>query len=106
MTNNRAVQEAFQRVKADILSLQNQMNHLMRRQEELYREFSAKSAVKQTVIRAKPNRSKFVASKTASKFHVEQCPFAKNIKPKAKITYLSKVKALNEGYKPCSCVQK
>ena len=44
-------------------------------------------------------------SKTGKKFHIEACPFAKNIKPKYKIRFKSKTKALNEGYKPCNCVK-
>jgi|TARA_B100002003_G_C13973609_1_gene471088 hypothetical protein len=47
----------------------------------------------------------FVSSKDSKKFHIESCPFAQNIKPKSKVRYHSKVKALNEGLKPCKCVK-
>jgi hypothetical protein len=46
----------------------------------------------------------YVASKTGKKFHISHCPFARNIKPKAKVRFKSKNSALNKGYKPCSCV--
>lgn len=61
-----------------------------------------KKVVKKTTKR---KLTKFVASKTGKKFHIEACPFAKNIKPKYKVRFHSKVKALNEGYKPCNCVK-
>lgn len=50
--------------------------------------------------------TKFVASKTGKKFHVENCIFAKNIKPKSKKIFKSKTAALNQGFKPCHCVLK
>jgi hypothetical protein len=47
----------------------------------------------------------YVASKDSKKFHITSCPFAQNIKPKSKIRFKSKVKAFNEGLKPCKCVK-
>ena len=61
-----------------------------------------KKVVKKTTKRAV---TKFVAAKTGKKFHILACPFAKNIKPKYKVRFKSKTKALNEGYKPCNCVK-
>ncbi|MCK5107323.1 MAG: hypothetical protein KAQ83_01225 [Nanoarchaeota archaeon] len=72
---------------------------------------TVKKVVKATVKKKqvssyhKRKTTKFVASKTGKKFHIEACPFAKNIKPKYKVRFHSKVKALNEGYKPCNCVK-
>ena len=52
------------------------------------------------------HRSKtFVASKTGKKFHIKECPFAQNIKPKSALKFKSKDTALNKGYKPCDCVK-
>ena len=66
----------------------------------------AKKSVKKVVKKiTKRKVTKFVSSKTGKKFHIEACPFAKNIKPKYKVRFKSKTKALNEGYKPCSCVK-
>lgn len=64
------------------------------------------SKAKTKVVRVVSKRAKktFVATKGGKKFHVEKCPYALNIKPKHKVRFNSKVKALNEGYKPCKCV--
>jgi len=51
------------------------------------------------------HRKHFLASKEGKKFHTVNCPFAQNIKPKFKVTFKSKVKALNIGYKACSCIK-
>jgi hypothetical protein len=60
-----------------------------------------------TIVKTVHAHSKkmFVRSKDSKKFHIETCPFAQQIKPKSKIRYHSKVKALNEGLKPCKCVK-
>ena len=47
----------------------------------------------------------FVASKEGKKFHIKECPFAQNIKPKSLLTFKSKKTALNKGYKPCKCIK-
>jgi len=64
-----------------------------------------KKPVKVVKKPVKRSAIKFVASKSGKKFHIEACPFAKNIKPKYKVRFKSKVKALNDGYKPCTCVK-
>lgn len=46
----------------------------------------------------------YVSSKDSNKFHLTNCPFAKNINPKNKKVFKSRVKALNQGLKPCKCV--
>ena len=60
-----------------------------------------------TIIKTVHTHAKkvFVGSKDGKKFHVESCPFAQQIKPKSKIRYHSKVKALNDGRKPCKCIK-
>ena len=47
----------------------------------------------------------FVAAKEGKKFHIKECPFAQNIKPKSLITFKTKKTALNNGYKPCKCIK-
>ena len=49
-------------------------------------------------------QSFFVASKESNKFHIPECPFAKNILPKNKIVFKSKEEAIEAGFKPCRCV--
>ena len=50
--------------------------------------------------------SKFIASKSGNKFHLPNCIFAKNIKPKMKRIFKTKAAALNVGLKPCHCALK
>lgn len=52
------------------------------------------------------SRSKtFVAAKEGKKFHIKECPYAQNIKPKMLVKFKSKNAALNKGYKPCTCIK-
>jgi len=51
-------------------------------------------------------RRKFIASKKGKVLHSVNCPFSKNIKPKMRIIFKTKAKALNIGYKPCECLKK
>ena len=57
-------------------------------------------------VSAKHRAKIFVASETGKKFHLTNCIFAKNIKPKSLVKFKSKNAMLNKGYKPCACVQK
>ena len=57
-------------------------------------------------VAKKMGRKRFVASKTGSKFHALNCVFAKNIKPKSKIVFKTKNRALNLGLKACDCVKR
>jgi regulator of replication initiation timing len=114
--------ESFRRAKNDIMQLQKTVAELSQNQErlmELIHELSAKdhnlaeklsamnSKTTNTIVRIeKGERKKFVASKTGKKFHEQNCPFAKNIKPTSKIVFASKNTALNKGYKACDCVKK
>ncbi|MBN2881230.1 hypothetical protein JXM83_04215 [Candidatus Woesearchaeota archaeon] len=45
-----------------------------------------------------------VASKTSTKFHTSNCPYAHNIKPKNLIRFKDKTDAKNKGFKACSCL--
>ena len=100
-----AVIRSFRNVKSDVVRLQGDLLYLSEKQEQLIediKELSAKLAAKKTIN--KVHRRQFVASKMGKKFHSKNCPFAKNIKPSRKIVFHSKIKALNEGFKPCTCV--
>ena len=61
-----------------------------------------KKIVKKTVKRTKKN---YVSAKTGKKFHLDICPYAQNIKPKNKVNFSSKNKALDNGFKPCNCIK-
>jgi hypothetical protein len=64
----------------------------------------AKKPVKVKVVRAKCKG--FVAARGSLKVHKVNCPFAQNIKPKNKLKFKSRTKALNEGFKLCKCSAK
>ena len=68
---------------------------------------ASKKIVKKVIIRgnAKKAHKIFVAPKEGKVFHLSNCPFAQNIKPKNKVSFKSKTKALNEGLKPCKCIK-
>jgi hypothetical protein len=62
---------------------------------------------KQPALMAPAKRTKklFVAAKGSKKVHLSNCPFAQNIKPKNRLTFKSKIKPLNEGFKTCKCIK-
>ncbi len=106
---------SFNRVKADIIRLQDEFMQLRETQVRLLSRLAkiesqrAKPVkiikTKKPVIVRKSVKKTYVASKEGKKFHVANCPYAQNIKPKMKVKFKTKTKALNLGYKPCSCVK-
>jgi hypothetical protein len=118
--------ESFRRTKSDIIRIEQQIIDLRRKQDELFniildtkdkegklnekvknlKNNKVTKVVKKIKVIGKKAPKHYVASKEGKKFHIAECPFAKNIKPKTKVNFKSKTKALNDGYKPCSCVVK
>ena len=102
---------SFDLVKEDIENLQDQIKNLTSTQKKIVEVLDGLNTRlnlvgKNKVISKTPSKKTvFVASKTGKSFHKPACPFAKNIKPKSKITFSAKASALNKGYKPCSCVK-
>jgi len=106
--------ESFRKAKSDIIKLQNQVIELSKNQERIL-ELVKKSketkivrvreAPKVKIVNKRPSKT-YVASKEGKKFHIRDCIFAKNIKPKRLVKTKSKNAMLNKGYKPCVCVQK
>ncbi len=108
---------SFRVVKQDVYTLDAQVKALQVEVRSLHMknlELATKLAemnIKKTSKRHKSavkrvaKTKQFVASKTASKFHSEKCAFAKNIKPKNKLTFASKNTAKNKGFKTCACVE-
>jgi len=114
---------SFNLVREDVINLKSEMaalkqtnQHLnevlrdTRRQEkQLYQRVKTLSqkktskVVKKVLVTAQKT---FVASKTGKKVHNSSCPFAKNIKPKKKMVFKSKAKALNKGFKSCECLKR
>ena len=110
------VAHSFMKVKADIVRLQDEFMQLRENQIRLSNKLakldSKKPAktikvvkAKKPVLKRKSVRKTYVASKLGKKFHMSNCPFAQNIKPKTKVKFKTKTKALNLGYKPCSCIK-
>jgi phage shock protein A len=113
------IMHSFKLVKSDILRLQDNYIELKNNEKKLAEKVARLEEKIKTLKNKKPatktitktvrtnNRAKkvFVASKTGKKFHMENCIFAQNIKPKTKKVFKSKVAALNEGYKACNCVK-
>lgn len=109
---------SFRLAKNDIIWLQEAMTVISQNQErimELMNDTRDKENMlyqrmkvgKNIVIKRHPRTKKFfVASDKGKKIHESNCPFAKNIKPKRKIVFKSKTKALNQGFKPCECLKK
>ena len=115
---------SFRLAKSDIIRLQNgflklsqtqermleMLNRLDSNQVNLYnRVKKSKRATKsktKTIVKTVTKRANknYVAAKGGNKFHIESCPFAQNIKPKNRVKFKSRIKALNEGLKACKCV--
>ncbi|MFH1770503.1 MAG: hypothetical protein ABH828_03020 [archaeon] len=124
--------ESFRLAKNDIMKLQEEvlsLNKALKRQNEEVAKLklshtklqekvkntkAKKPATKTKIVTIrKPVAKKvvkrvkkvYVAAKGGKKFHESNCPYAKNIKPKHKVTFKSTTKALNEGYKACNCAK-
>jgi uncharacterized coiled-coil DUF342 family protein len=121
---------SFRNVKDDVMDLKDQITELNKAQKQLMGIISklkdkdnalstkveklkngkpkVRTVTKTVVKRINGGRKHqtFVASKSGNRVHIEACPFAKNIKPKSKVTFASKVKAFNSGYKACECLKK
>ncbi len=125
------VVESFRLAKTDIIKTQEELIEISRTQKQmmdLMNRLKTNQLLLQTKVKeikqnkagkAKDNRAVnkavnnvvhratvvYVAPKNGKSFHRINCPFAQNIKPKNKLTFKSKVKALNEGFKPCRCIK-
>ncbi len=106
------ISESFRRARSDIVKLQEQVLQLARTQAQLSERLDKTGnktivrnvrVVKASVVKSRAKH--FIASKTGKKFHIPECIFTKNIKPKSKIVFKSKNTALNSGYKPCDCIK-
>ena len=113
---------SFRLAKNDIIKLQDKYLDVKKTQANILERLSKLEAiktiypkpirivqqVKKPVVHKIHKRSAnkiYVASKEGKKFHLDNCPYAQNIKPKTKVKFKTKSKALNLGYKPCSCIK-
>ncbi|RJQ15726.1 hypothetical protein C4573_06260 [Candidatus Woesearchaeota archaeon] len=112
------VKESFKLAKRDIIELAQTVNtlnetlhemnkkyqELLKEQHAMKLKLSEKGSKK--IIISTTGKRQYVGSRRALKVHDSNCVFAKNIKPKYKINFTSKSKALNQGYKLCDCLKK
>lgn len=98
-------QEKFLDIVKKVHELENTLNHKIKELEGKTKIKPGKIKIVDRIINKKVKKI-FVASKTGKTFHVVNCPFARNIKPKAIIKLKTKNRALNLGYKPCKCVSR
>lgn len=109
---------SFLHVKNDIIKIKDELFNLSQQQAEILQkleeldigEINLKQELKETatikpLVQTKRAKKHYVASKTGKDFHIEECPFAQNIKPRSKVRFKSTTAAQNAGYKPCNCVK-
>ena len=112
---------SFNLAKADITELFSHVRFILNQVEDLKKENNelkvkvsalSKKSKKKVIVRTNKRsagkviriKKKFVSAKNSKKVHDSKCPFAQNIKPKNKVSFVSKIKALNDGYKLCKCL--
>lgn len=98
------IMKIIEQMRANELQMYRNMETMNKNMQAVSNQVVKKKAAN-VVTRRAAKKTHFVASKTGKKFHVPSCPFAQNIKPKSKVTFKSKAKALNQGLKPCNCVK-
>ena len=102
---------SFQLAKSDVIRLRKDLLTLSQTQErviELLGSLSTKELKLYERMKYHPHQKKekvFVGSKNGKKMHLENCPFAQNIRPKSKVVFKSSLQGLNSGYKYCRCAQ-
>lgn len=118
--------DSFRLAKSDMIKLQNRVIEISQTQERIMEILDKlrlgkststlskesaprkKTIIKKTIVikgKSKGSHKIYLAPKDGKIFHLKNCPFAQNIKPKNKIIFKTKIKALNKGYKPCKCVK-
>ena len=101
--------KSFKLVKDDVNSLKSEVSKLRIEIASLKLEVislrsSSKVRVKELPsLPVKLAKKSYVSSQTSKRFHIDDCPFASQIKSSNIVRFDSKSKALNEGLKPCRC---
>jgi hypothetical protein len=98
------VRHAQEKIMGILDQIRSNELKLYQKIEELERSKDKSSSKKSTTKKAKKDVL-YIASKRGTKFHVEKCPYAHNIRPKSRLTFKSGTEALNQGLKPCECVR-
>ena len=98
------VQKSFELARKDVYKLYEHFNLMRNEIEELKK---TNKEILLTMAKGKSTsaiKKQYVVSKQGSKVHQANCLFARNISKKNKIIFSTKTKALNAGYKLCSCL--
>ncbi|MBI5391890.1 hypothetical protein HZB00_02710 [Candidatus Woesearchaeota archaeon] len=107
-----AVHSQVQRTRFDQANTKVLLQDLVKRIQTLEQQMLypvkkiASRPISKNIFTKKVSKKKFIASKTGNKLHVKNCVFAKNILPKKRLYFASKIKPLNHGFKACECVKK
>lgn len=113
MVSDKQIKIAFRKIKNDMTVLTAEVARLTKENElliKIVREQTnklvpeKKKVVTKTITKTVSAKPTYVASKNGGKFHKSNCPYAKNIKPKDRVTLKTKNSFLNKGYKACKCV--
>jgi len=113
---------SFRRAKSDIIRLQNDFLQLSKTQERIaemlndlnnkeltlyhnFKNLDARIVERPAATRSAKKLKTYLATKGGKNFHITSCPYAQNIKPKNRIKFKSRSKALNQGFKPCKCTR-
>jgi len=103
---------SFRKVRNEMEEIRTQIAEIKQKQEDIDQALSIKNKrpivnvinKEEKLVSGKKAKKNYVAAKNGKKFHILECPFAKNILPKSKVIFKTKDSALNKGYKPCKCV--
>lgn len=98
---SKVITQLYENQKTLLLKIRQLEQKIMEKNQERIME----KKIIMTSSKVAP-KMQFTASSASKKIHDPICPFAKNIKPKNKIIFSTKAKALNYGFKPCDCLKR
>lgn len=98
---------SFRKVKLDVMKIQNTLLELKEAQIKMLSLLELERLKEKSVsyIPLKSRKKSYISSKNGGKFHILECPFAKNISNKNRVSFGSKTVALKKGYNPCKCIK-
>ncbi len=96
----RKISRSFNKVKID-------MNEIMRNQESYKTQIKGLMDKINKLEKKNKKKSKeiIVGNIESKKFHINTCPFAKNIKSDNKVIFKNIERAVKSGYHECSCIR-
>ena len=101
--NTKFILEQIEELKRENKSLMEKLSGEKKTQVITVEAPQQNKTVKRRVTKARQMKN-FVASKDGKKVHSPNCMHAQNISKENKVIFTTKTKALNAGYKLCSCL--